>query len=45
MTTDLLDLWFNLREQVGELDVGGEEEASGGGATQVKLGMKKAELH
>lgn len=37
--------WFNLREQVDELDVGGEDETSRGGPTQVVLGVEQLELY
>lgn len=43
--TDLLYLWLDLWKEVGELDVCREEEASGGGAAQVELGVQKLELH
>ena len=37
--------WFNLREQVDELDVGGEDETSRGRPTQVVLGVEQLELY
>ena len=36
----LLDVGFDLREEVDELDVGGEQQAAGVGAAQVVLGVQ-----
>lgn len=40
----VLDGGLHLREEVHELDVGGQEERSGGHAAQVELGVQQVEL-
>ena len=45
MDVYLLNLWFYLREEVDELDVGGEQELTGWNTAQVELGMHQLELH
>ena len=45
LSTHVLYNLLDLREQIDELDIGGEEEASRGGGAEVELGMEEVELH
>lgn len=44
-TQNTLDGGLGLREEVDELDVGGQQQSAGGHAAQVELGVQQRELH